>query len=157
MLNVSQPMQKTPQLIAQLLGFKTSKAKTLMAEAQRLAQISIIVNQSLDHQLSEHVRVASATNGLLTLVVDSPVWATRLRYMQSTIIEGLQKYAISADFHQIKFKVQPSGRYQQKKQNRPKCPLTISHSSAERMQEALDTLPDSTLKTSLTKILRHAK
>lgn len=157
MLNASHSMQKTPRLVAQLLGFKTSKVSTLMAEAQRLSQINIIVRQSLDHQLGEHVRVASAADGLVTLVVDSPVWATRLRYMQSTIIEGLQKYSISADFHQIKFKVRPSGRYDQKKQRRPKCPLSISHSSAERMKEALDTLPDSELKASLTKILRHAK
>ena len=150
-------MNNKPLLVANLLGSKASRSKALIAEAKRLSQINIVLNQSLDQQLAEHIYVSTLVNGLLTLVVDSPAWATRLRYMQPTIIADMKKYAISSEINQIKIKVRPADHIKAKKAPRAKRELTISHESAEIMQESLNAISDPGLKASLSKIIRHAK
>lgn len=150
-------MKKKPLLVASLLGAKASRPQALIAEAKRLSQIKIALNQSLDHSLAEHVYVATFKHGLLTLIIDSPAWATRLRYMQPTIIADMKKYAISSEIAQLKIKVRPADHIKAKKAPRPKHKLTISPASAEIMHEALNAISDPSLKASLAKIIRHAK
>jgi len=127
-----------------------------MTKAKHISQLNLVVNQLLDHNLAEHVYAASATNGELTLVVDSPVWATRLRYAQSEIINGLQKFAISKKINRICIKVRPL-EFKPKPIKRPLRKMTISTSSASLMQQELEAISDPSLQEALKRILRHAK
>jgi len=149
-------VKKKPLLVGNLLGIKDSKTKSIIAKAKQISQVNLIVNQLLDHQLSEHVYASSTNNNQLTLVVDSPVWATRLRYIQNEIINGLKKFTISKNINRIVIKVRPMEF--RPKQNKPiKRQMTISASSASQMQEELESISDTSLKKSLKRILRHAK
>jgi len=147
---------KKPQLVGNLLGIKNAKTKSIIAKAKHISQINLIVNQLLGHQLGEHVYASSTNDDQLTLVVDSPVWATRLRYIQSEIINGLKKFTISKNIDRILIKVRPV-EFQQTPKKIVKRKMTISLSSASQMQEELDSISDASLKDSLKRILRHAK
>lgn len=149
-------MTKKPQLVGNLLGIKNAKTKSIIAKAKHISQINLIVNQLLGHQLGEHVYASSTNDDQLTLVVDSPVWATRLRYIQSEIINGLKKFTISKNIDRILIKVRPV-EFQQTPKKIVKRKMTISLSSASQMQEELDSISDASLKDSLKRILRHAK
>ena len=151
--NLKTVMTKKPLLVAKLLGSKTN---FIIAEAKRLSQISIIVNQSLDYQIAKHVYVSTANNGLLTLVVDSPVWATRLRYLHQPIISSLQNYSMTKSITQIKIKVRPL-EYRTTKKTAQRKKLSLSRASAERMQEEIKAISDPTLQNTLKKLIRHAK
>jgi len=149
-------VKKKPLLVGNLLGIKDSKTKSIIAEAKQISQINLIVSQLLDHQLSEHVYASSTNNKQLTLVVDSPVWATRLRYIQNEIINGLKKFTISKNINRIVVKVRPM-EFRPKPKKSVKRKMTISASSASQMQEELEAISDASLKKSLKRILRHAK
>ena len=149
-------MKKKPQLIANLLGSRNAKTKSILLEAKFISQINMIVKQLLDHQLGEHVYASSINNGQLTLIVDSPAWATRLRYIQNEIINGLSKFTICKNINRISVKVRPM-EFRPKQKKTIKRKMTISRASASQMQQELESIPDSSLKDSLKRILRHAK
>ena len=155
-LQVDKTVKKKPQLIANLLGSRNTKTKSILLEAKFISQINLIVNQLLDHQLGEHVYASSIDKGQLTLIVDSPVWATRLRYLHSEIINGLSKFTISKNINRIDVKVRPM-EFRPKPKKITKRKMSISLESASQMQQEIDAISDSSLKDSLRRILRHAK
>ncbi|HFE37752.1 MAG TPA: DUF721 domain-containing protein [Gammaproteobacteria bacterium] len=149
-------MKHKPQPLAKLLTLKASKSNSLITEAKRLSQIGIIINQALDFQLAEHTYVSAATDSLLTLVADSPVWATRLRYMHDAMIKTLKNYSLTKNITHIKVKVRPLALRSKPKTTR-RSPPTLSKTAAKRFQEEIKAISDPALRNSLKKILAHAK
>ncbi|MDH3325796.1 MAG: DUF721 domain-containing protein [Gammaproteobacteria bacterium] len=149
-------MKKHPAPLAKFLSSKSKNMAPLIAEAKRLMQIKIILNQSLDHELSKHIQVSRLENNQLRLMVDSPAWATRLRYKQADIINCFQNYAISKIVKSIHIKISPDDVAQKK--NKPKINnISLSVESADQMLEEIEAISDSSLKDALTRITRHAK
>lgn len=149
-------MKKHPAPIAKFLSSKAKNISPLISEAKRLMQIKIILNQSLDHELAKHIQVSRLENNQLRLIVDSPAWATRLRYKQTEIINSFQNYAISKIVKSIHIKISPDTVTLQK--NKPKSNnIALSKNSADQMLEEIEAISDSKLKDALIRITRHAK
>lgn len=148
-------MKKRPVRVAKLLTLKSKRANPIISVAKRLIKIKIIISQSLDQQLAEHIEVAKVHNGTLLLIVDSPVWATRIRYMQDEIINGLKNYAITKSIYNVSIKVRPAPSTPRKKE-RPKSPASISQESARLMVEEINSISDPELKLALLRITKHA-
>jgi len=149
-------MKKNPVQIAKLLTVKNKQVNPVISEAKRLTEIKIVVSQSLDQQIADHLEVASSRNGQLTLLVNSPVWATRIRYMQEEIIERLKRYPLTKSIHNILIKVRPVSAPQEHKKCK-KSPISISQESARQMIDEIDTISDPNLKSALLRITKHAK
>ncbi len=149
-------MKKNPVQIAKLLTVKSKQVNAVISEAKRLTEIKIIISQSLDQQLADHFEVAKACNGQLLLLVDSPVWATRIRYMQSEIINRLKNYGITKNIYNISIKVRPIEYSRQQTKNN-NSPLSISKESAKRMLDEINSIADPELKSALLRITKHAK
>ena len=148
-------MKKYPAPIANFLNGKTKKLAPLISEAKRLTKINIILNQSLDHELAKHIQVSRLENNQLRLIVDSPAWATRLRYKQDEIINRFQNYAITKIINSIHIKIAPPTIQKEIKQ--VKNTISLSTESANQMLEEIDAISDTDLKDALTRITRHAK
>ena len=149
-------LKKKPVPVANLLTLKNRQISSVITGANRLIQIKIIASQALDEQVADHLAVAKMENGVLTLIADSPVWATRIRYMQNEIINRLKNYAITKSIFKISVKVRPfSHSYQQKK--RQQNQLYLSQSSADKMLETIKTISDPELKSALLRITKHVK
>ena len=127
----------------------------LISEAKRLAKIDIILNQSLDYELAKHIQVSRLENNQLRLIVDSPAWATRLRYKQEEIINRFQNYAITKIINSIYIKIAPAVTHKEIK--RVKNTIALSNESAKLMLDEIDTISDTDLKDALIRITRHAK
>jgi len=149
-------LKKNPIQIAKLLTIHNKQVNTIVSEARRLNEIKIIISQSLDQQVADHIEVAKARSGVLTLITDSPVWATRIRYTQSEIINSLKNYAVTKNIHSLSVKVQPIEFSHQQKKHKRKT-LSISHESARRMLDTIDSISDPQLKLALIRITKHAK
>ena len=149
-------MKKHPAPIAKFLSGRTKKLTPLISEAKRLTQINIILNQALDHELAKHIQVSHLENTQLRLIVDSPAWATRLRYKQSEIINRFQNYAITKIIKSIHIKVRPANIVQNKTKVK-KNPIAISTKSADLMRDEIKAISDPDLKDALMRITRHAK
>jgi len=142
--------------IAKFLSTKTQKLSPLISEAKRITQIKIILNQSLDNELAKHVQVSRVENKQLRLIVDSPAWATRLRYKQQEIINSFQNYAISKTITSIHIKINPT-KLDQIKIKTKKNSIALSTDSAKQMKDEIEAISDTELKDALLRITRHAK
>lgn len=121
-----------------------------------MTQIKIILNQSLDHELAKHIQVSRLENNQLRLIVDSPAWATRLRYKQEEIINRFQNYAITKIINSIHIKISPA-EAPKIKTKQAKNTIALSPESASQMLDEIDAISDSGLKDALIRITRHAK
>jgi len=148
-------VKKYPAPIAKFLSGKTKKLAPLISEAKRLTQINIILNQSLDHELAKHIRVSRLENSQLRLIIDSPAWATRLRYKQSEIITRFQQHTTTKVIKTIHIKISPTTTA---KITKPKVNnIELSHKSANQMLDEIEAISDPGLREALTRITRHAK
>ncbi|MDH5256596.1 MAG: DUF721 domain-containing protein [Gammaproteobacteria bacterium] len=149
-------MKKQPTPIAKFLSGRAKNIAPLIAEAKRLTQIKIILNQSLDHELTKHLQVSRLENNQLRLIVDSPAWATRLRYKQSEIINRFQNYAITKVIKSIHIKISPATVANNKTKTKTN-PISLSTKSAGQMLDEIEAITDSNLKEALIRITKHAK
>lgn len=149
-------MKKYPAPITKFLSAKSTKLAPLISEAKRLTQINIILNQSLDHESAKHIQVSHVQKNQLRLVVDSPVWATRLRYKQEEIINRFQNYAITKMIRSIYIKISPA-IHTGTTVNKTKNTIHLTTESASQMQIEIEAISDPELKNALLRITRHAK
>ena len=149
-------LKKKPVSVANLLTLKNKQISPVIGEANRLIQIKIIVSQALDQQIADHIEIGKAHNGVLTLVADSPVWATRVRYMQNEIINRLKNYAITKHIFKITIKVRPID-YSRQAKKREHSRLSLSQNTANKMLEAINSISDPALKSALLRITKHVK
>lgn len=148
-------MPKKPTSLVKLLSDQDQQLNRLISQAKLLTQIKIIINQVVNYQIAEHTEVAKIQNGQLTLICDSSVWATRLRYMEPQIIKKLRQFTITKHLNKIEIKVRPSA-FSYKSENLPKRRAQLSHNAANKMLEESEAITDPQLQAAIKKLIRHA-
>jgi hypothetical protein len=79
---------------------------SLVERARLLGRLDRSIRSSLPPTLSSHVRVANLRGDCLVMLADSPTWATRLRYLRQSVLDGLwQTHSIRCRVLEVK--VQP--------------------------------------------------
>ncbi|MDH5516694.1 MAG: DUF721 domain-containing protein [Gammaproteobacteria bacterium] len=121
----------------------------------RITEKSLLLDQLNAHILPllpaashAHIKAANYANQVLVLLVDSPVWAARLRTQHKTIISSLQKQLnIPINTLQIKFEqpIQP--------ESKPvKHSPVLSADSARLIRQTAEALTDEELKNALLRL-----
>lgn len=64
----------------------------LVKKAKCLSELNAILANYLDAGLCQHCTLANYAEGELTLLVDSPAWATRLRFILPNLLSLLKKH-----------------------------------------------------------------
>jgi hypothetical protein len=82
-------MARSPKSVRQLLKDKPS-LKSLEREIRARGALLDQIRRLLPADLALHCRAAQIREGLLVLHVDSPVWATRLRYLAPKLLSLLR-------------------------------------------------------------------
>ena len=127
--------------------------KALLSQAQRLATIKRLLDTQLQPAAREHCHVAAWREGSLLLVVTDGHWATRLRYQQRRLQQGLQGLPEFAGLTRILFKVQPSVGAK-----RPAGPgLDLSDSAADNLQATAEGITDPNLRAALERLASHRR
>lgn len=85
------PSEADPRLVGSILPevtrrFGLASPKTLNAVFARWAEV-------VGRPLGEHTTPVSLRNGILTLVVDEPGWATEIRYLQDDLVRRVNEVA----------------------------------------------------------------
>ena len=91
--------------VGELLRVKDSALSTLVRGAQRQAEFDKQFHALIDAPICEHVHVASATDGVLTLAADTSVWGHRIRYLAPAVLEQLRH--IDPSLREVKIIVRP--------------------------------------------------
>ena len=76
-------------------------------QAAQLAEATRILREFLDPPLAEHASVAAVREPNLVVVVDSPVWAARLRYQSAEILDYFSAALGSPRLTRLETLVQP--------------------------------------------------
>jgi len=87
---------KKPQSVKQVISSRNSGLKNLLHKSSKLDRLNQELAQQLPPPLSQHCTIASIENETLTLIVDSPVWASRARFQTQNIIRGMTKFNVKS-------------------------------------------------------------
>ncbi len=128
----------------------------LITVASEIKRIEGILRQRLDPETSRHVRLGEIAGGELTLYVDSPAWAGRLRFESGDIISIINKIEVTSSIHSIKIHVMPK-LSEPAIPPREKSPVHASAEFAHLVEALAEGETDPILKASLAKLARKGR
>ncbi len=140
-------MQKIQELIS-AQGALNQLGRRLASQRGLTEQVRSCLPTPLDRQLQ-----AAVLNGAtLVLFVDSPVWASRLRYQSPSLLRQLRGRGISVD--QLQARIMPiQGTARLKR--RP--PARLSERSAESLRQTAEAIGEGELQEALRRLSRHRR
>ena len=122
----------------------------LMSHAKQLQDWNKVLYRYLPTNEHKHCQIGGFEQRILTLVVDSATWATKLRYQTPELIEGLQQTQEFQSLKEIKCLVQPKNDEPKKMTSK----LILSKKTRQLLQETSDGITDPELKTALVNLYK---
>ncbi|MEI8297959.1 MAG: DciA family protein [Pseudomonadota bacterium] len=99
---------RKPIPISELLALNKSKLKSLQAGMESANRVLAAVQQLLPSELVPHVFGASIDErGVLTLLVDSGAFATRVRYALPALVSAIEAAAQKGKISRTQVRVRP--------------------------------------------------
>ena len=99
---------RKPIPISELLALSKSKLKTLQAGMESANRVLVATQQALPADLVPHVFGASIDEkGVLTLLVDSGAFATRIRYALPALVGAIEVAAEKGKISRTQVRVRP--------------------------------------------------
>ena len=140
-------MAKHPQTISRYLQH-SDFFSSLYGACREEAKLLQLIRQQFPRDLTEHCTAAHKKGQILTLYVDAPVWASKIRYMSGKIAE-------IAAVREVNIRVSPPQHRQKQRgnQTRPRH----SDKAAEVLSEAASYTADKNLKAVLLRLSRAVK
>jgi hypothetical protein len=143
--------KKTLQIVNLLAK---SQYQRLMAQAGHIQKLKQQFKQALRPALSPHCELLSIHERVLTISVDSSVWASRLRYEQQRILSKLQANPEFPEIASLSVKIAKPKRIKpvakKRQANRP------SEDSIATMSELAQKVDDPKLKKALQRLAQRA-
>ncbi|MBL1432347.1 MAG: hypothetical protein COC09_08275 [Gammaproteobacteria bacterium] len=97
-----------PRSIKQLLGTRKGGLSDLIAGASARMELTQHVTKYLPLAMHDHCWVTAINESELTIVTDSPAWASKLRYLSRDLIRKLKQETSLPNISFIKVKVSPN-------------------------------------------------
>jgi hypothetical protein len=91
--------------VGDLLRVKDSALSALLRGSQRQHAFDKQFSALIDAPIAEHVHVAGAEGGILTLAADTPVWGHRIRYLAPSVLAQFRN--IDPSLREVKIIVRP--------------------------------------------------
>lgn len=135
-------MAKRPQAVSRYLqhsGQFAALHKVFRGEEKLLQEI----RQQFPRELTDHLTALHKQGQVLTLYVDAPVWASKLRYISGKIAE-------SAAAREVVIRVSPP--LSQHKQEAPKTSPRRSDKASETLEQTANVTTDEDLKAVLLRL-----
>ena len=138
---------KDPQLLSNVLDHHP--LSRVLAKAKSIHSSNMILVQFLPKEMVSSCKIINIEEKTLTLEVANAAWATRLRFLESSLLPELRRYTIMAKIENLQYRVRP----QQPAGSLPPTPKTLSNKSRTIIQELADSLSFEKLKNSLLKLI----
>lgn len=122
----------------------------LLGKASQLDGITKLVRSCLPVECQNHVSVADIRDKQLVLVTDSPVWSSRLRLYQNSILEMLESHA-NLQLSQIRIKQTYPQPIVETPVSRPRY---LAENSAILIKQTADSVDDPELREALSKLAK---
>lgn len=127
----------------------------LMRGAQYRLQIQQLLTEVIPDPVLSHITYYNLTNQILTLGVQSPSWATRLRAMTSDLLYALERKRSLERVREVRIILKPASTSKQSPPERThKPPQTPSTESIESVQELADYCGNDLLQKALKQLAK---
>jgi len=127
----------------------------LISGARQLGQIDAALAAVLDPSVHAHVRAARLESGKLTLLADSPAWATRLRYLTPMLREQLDG-GVAGALSQVHIAARPAST--EREPERPeRQAASLSGETATLLEQIADGIADDALSNAVRRVARHGQ
>ncbi|PCH61180.1 MAG: hypothetical protein COC05_01790 [Gammaproteobacteria bacterium] len=97
-----------PRSISQILHSRKGGLSDLIAGASARIELTQLVTKYLPMAMHSHCWVTTINDSELTIVTDSPAWASKLRYLSRDLINKLKQEPSLPTISFIKVKVSPN-------------------------------------------------
>ena len=111
------------------------------------------VRDLLEPPLAHHCTGAILHGAVLTLLVESPVWASRLRYLAPQLHKQLSRQGIA--LQRINIKIALQGHTPAQRKHPRARPLSLQN--AQLLQSTAEGMSDDKLKAALLRLSRHTR
>lgn len=124
--------------------------KAMLDHARNMAKITAALRQKIDSPVSGHITVANIRQGTAIILVDSPTWLGKIRYLAPMLQELLCAMGIAV--RGVEFKSQPRRHMIE---TRPKPGPSMSAEAGKRLTAAALSTEDEQLRTALLRLASH--
>lgn len=132
--------------------------KTLNTKANLLKNMDIVINRHLDQNLAKNCKVANIQGGILTMTVNTAVWAHQLRFSSLEILSVLRNTKEGIGIKSIKIKVVPDElSYAPEIKKEWVTTRNMSQKTASHLRLIAENIEYSILKSALIKLSKHGK
>ena len=138
--------------LSRLLKNNTLIARSIDENIHLLENIKVFLEKQLPDELNNHCHANNIVNKRLTLIIDSPAWSSKLRFIQPALEQALTRQYPDI-IETVKIKVRPAApkkKTDDKKHYRPQ----LSEKSRQIIQDMADGMDDSDLKESLIRLAK---
>ncbi|KRT54562.1 Protein of unknown function (DUF721) [endosymbiont of Ridgeia piscesae] len=145
-------MQRKIRVVEEIIGTRSAFA-TLSKQLEIQKSLLRRVSSYLPPPLDQHCLGAIPGKGTLTLLTDSPVWSSRLRFLTDALLRRLRNDGVA--FGRIIVKVVSTQSPDAVAQHPPRR-ARLSHMSAELLRDTAEHTSDEKLKQALLRLSSHA-
>ena len=114
-----------------------------------------LIHAQLSSSSRLHCVNAQRQDTTLIIHVDSPVWASKLRFQLTSLLTKLRKTSSLKDLQQIQLRILPAAK--DKAFAKPPAPSLLSEESAEMIRDLANGISDDTLRASWLKLAKNSK
>ncbi|MDH5570887.1 MAG: DUF721 domain-containing protein [Gammaproteobacteria bacterium] len=143
-------IMNSPRQLYKFLMPKKGNVAELITHARDVDKLNDQFQILLDPSLRNHVRLSNIRGETLILTVESPVWASKLRYMGPILLQKLQNNPhLFKNICNLEITIQPA------RKSIPKMPITprhLSESAARCIQDMADSIDNADLQKALHKL-----
>ncbi|MFW2373005.1 MAG: DciA family protein [Gammaproteobacteria bacterium] len=125
----------------------------LIKQARNLNKLEHLVHACLPDNCKQHVKIAGIKDNHLLLVVDSPVWSSRIRLYSNHILDMLKEQKV-AEVQQIRIRLSQAEPI---KPERVFEKRQLDEHSSKLIEQTADSIDDPALKQALHKLAANKK
>ena len=127
----------------------------IASQANFLVKIDKLVRQHLKPPLQDHCKVANYRENILYLHVDSPAWATRLRFSLPLLVSSLQQFKELRGLKEIQ--IHQANASISGNTPRRSTKIRLSKDTAEQLNCLADCVTDKKLSAALIRLAKHSR
>lgn len=125
----------------------------LIKKARDLDKLGHLIRSCLPNNCKEHVKIAGIKENYLILIVDSPVWSSRIRLYSNNILEMLKEHNLT-EVQQIRIRLSQAEPLKPEKVYEKRH---LDEYSSKLIEQTADSIDDPELKQALHKLAANKK
>jgi hypothetical protein len=142
----------TVKSLQHILKRKSHTLQHLIRHSRQLQQLNIALQDLLAAPLKQHCQISNVKGKTLTLQVDSPAWAAKLRMLTPQLLRVVQNRPGLAQVRHVKVRIAPRSRPAVEK---PGTRKRLSSSTARQIARLAEGARDPDIQAALLRLSRH--